>query len=223
MTPKSKALIASAACAVTLVALGVLMHRLNLASATATSTARELAKLKQDVGDLARDSGGPRVVVQVPREDFAAGPALSTASAQPPASDAAKPTAEGEAVDSDERRRRMQVLQRANTELVDDTLTAETIDVQWARGAVERITTFYQGDDFVDVELKAECRSTLCRINVHSKDALKSENALRHIVSKSPWPTTGLAAFNRESQEGIIYISREGSALPKVDEDAMAL
>jgi hypothetical protein len=222
MTPKFRGIALGAACVITLVIAGALIHQLRSSAATAAATARELTKLKREVGDLAQSGGSPRLVLQVPQQG-AVGATPAAASTLPTTAAAEGAKMEEEPADPDERRFRLQALQQATSELVSGVLDSETIDVPWARTAVERITTFYQGEEFANVRLNAECRSTLCKITVHSLDATRSETAFRRIVSKAPWPTTGIATFDRESQQGTVYLAREGSSLPEVDAETLAL
>lgn len=219
MTLKFRGIVFGAACVITLVVVGALIHQLR---ASAAMTARELTKLKRDVGDLAQRGDTPRLVLQVPEQSVVeASPAVASTLPATSAAEGAK--AEEESADPDERRFRRHALQQATAELVSGALDSETIDVPWARTAVEHITTFYQGEEFANVRLNAECRSTLCKITVHSSDAARSETAFRRILTKAPWPTTGIATFDRESQQGTVYFAREGSTLPEVDADTLAL
>jgi len=201
-----------------LASVGFLMVRQGALADNALRAARDVSSLKQSVRELAEKRGPTTVIVEAARAEPAASASAGAAAPAAPAA-SAEPAAE---LTPEEQHYRTEVLNQAQTDLVSQAMDREAADPRWSPGATELIRSTYAGEEFAGVTLDASCKSTLCKISLTSADPLRGEQALRKIVQKSPWPTTGIAAYDRENQKGFVYLSREGTELPRVDPTTIA-
>jgi hypothetical protein len=192
-------------------AIWLILSRLRTAQADTARASKELATLKEDIRNVAAERAQSTVIYQVPRTERPAdvAPAVSAAAPAPP-----DPLI---GLSPDEKRYRLGVINDAQAELVHSTWEREPPDPGWSAKATQLLQSRYQGDDFRGVGVSAACRSTMCKISVTSADAMQGEKALHRVVETQPWPSPGFGHFDREKQQGFVYLAREGTELPKVD------
>ena len=120
-------------------------------------------------------------------------------------------------MDEEERAYRQNVIHAARSSLLNDAWQQESPDLRWAPRAVDLLHYTYQGEEFRDVEMQTECKTTLCRIVVKGANELAGQTAVQRITQLSPWPTSGIANYDIEKREGRVYLAREGFPLPQLD------
>jgi len=212
---KSKVLLVLLCSAMCFVAIWVVRSRLKSATAEAARTAQELANLKQSMQAIADDPSRPTVIYEAPRIERV--PDITPAAAAASVAAPAKPVDPLAGLAPDEKHYRLGVINEAQAKLVSTTLEHEPQDPTWSSTAAQLLRSTYQGEDFAGVDISAACKSTICKVSLTSSDAMQGEKALRKMLQKQPWPTNGFAGFDREKQEGYMYVAREGTELPRVD------
>ena len=197
-------------------AIWLTLTRFRAVNAEAARNAGEVQSLKESVRALAETKARPTVIFEAPRPERAA---VSVPS-MPEATTNSAPTAASDplaGLDSDEKQYRLGVINDAQTKLVSSVIEREPSDPSWSKSAAESLRKAYDGDEFAGVDITADCKSTLCKVSLSSKDPMQGELAIHKMIQKQPWPTNGFAHFDRETQQGFVYLAREGSELPRVD------
>lgn len=109
---------------------------------------------------------------------------------------------------------------------IESELSKEPVDQAWSETAVEEIsTTVTQAMEALVPEdqrgllaFDADCRSTLCRVELSYHDADTLQSLARDVPHRLGWQTTGTArivSLPDGSSSMVVYLSRDGHTLPK--------
>ena len=116
----------------------------------------------------------------------------------------------------DERR---QALAAAHREILERTLERDGIDAAWAEAAQAKLTAAYGSAEVDGVNVvDAECRSAICRVTLTLEQPGKAgERQIRLLMDRpSPWPASRFLQLDRASGSAVVFIMREGYALPEL-------
>ena len=134
----------------------------------------------------------------------------------PDAAAAAHPRAQREAA------RQAEAQIQAQADLIEETLQTETADPNWAPAAETAIAEIFQHEELQALQLvSAECRSTLCRIDVAANglgtDGSSFAEDLRKLLLFTPWSGQGFGriAPDGPSPTAVFFLTREGHDLPQ--------
>jgi hypothetical protein len=181
--------------------------------AKAASSVDELAeRLKSLEAQLKRRGVAPPVARMAYPEHAEEVP---TSQATPPA-----PNGDHDAeapLTSDEAEYRQVVLVEAETKLVSDKMATEPLDPTWSKQASDQIAARYRGGDFAEMNVAADCRSTLCKITFSNADIGKATDVMRKMANDAPWASPSFYHLDKQTGEGYAYLSRENFELPMVD------
>jgi len=100
--------------------------------------------------------------------------------------------------------------------LLEGTLLAEKLDSAWVNAAQLALNTTFHSETMAGVQLmKADCRTTLCRLELFLDGSTAPEDSFRKLVHASPWEGQGFVQIDGESGKAVVYLSREGYSLPQ--------
>jgi hypothetical protein len=112
---------------------------------------------------------------------------------------------------------RREALVKRHKDLLDNRLRKEKMDSQWADSAQAKLSSAYgaatdKGVHFVG----AECRSTMCRVDMALHQPGKpGEMQLRRLMDgPTPWPGPRFLQMDRQTGDVVMYMMREDYALP---------
>jgi hypothetical protein len=111
----------------------------------------------------------------------------------------------------------------AQAELIEQTASAEQVDRKWAIGAENTIRASFQSPALEGLKLVgAQCRSTVCRIDVAPVDSADGgENfdaGFRRLMIRTPWQGQGFGRVYDPfgpAPRGVLFLAREGQTLPE--------
>jgi hypothetical protein len=105
---------------------------------------------------------------------------------------------------------------QAQVELLAGAVLAEPSDPEWAQTVQQALEQALQREDMRDLYLvSADCRTTLCRLELSLHGTTAPEEGFRRLTHFAPWPGQGFFRFDPESGEAVVYLAREGHALPQ--------
>ena len=106
--------------------------------------------------------------------------------------------------------------------LVEQAIVSEQLDPSWAASAETSIRAVFEHSEMQSVKLlNAQCRATLCRIDIAPSDSGAADNfdqSFRRMLLHLPWQGQGFGRvfdpFGR-SPTAVFFLAREGNALPQ--------
>ncbi len=126
--------------------------------------------------------------------------------------------AEAAALTPEQERERAAARAQAELMLMEGTLLAEQPDSAWASTAQLALQATFQKEAISGVQLvDAECRSTLCRMELSVDDSIP-QDSLRNLLNLAPWSGQSLIQIDTETGEAVMYLAREEHALPQAEE-----
>ena len=100
--------------------------------------------------------------------------------------------------------------------LLEGTLLGEKPDSVWGNTAQLALNTTFHSETMAGVQLmKADCRTTLCRLELFLDGSTAPEDSFRKLVYSSPWQGQGFVQIDGESGKAVVYLAREGYSLPQ--------
>ena len=100
--------------------------------------------------------------------------------------------------------------------LLEGTLLGEKSDSAWGNTAQLALNTTFHSETMAGVQLmKADCRTTLCRLELFLDGSTAPEDSFRKLVHSSPWQGQGFVQIDGESGKAVVYLAREGYSLPQ--------
>lgn len=105
--------------------------------------------------------------------------------------------------------------QAAEIEEMEQRMAAETADGEWSRPAQGRIADAVARMEGVELR-DATCRQTMCRVELSHTDPSRRVEVLNDLKFTAPFNTEGFIApgGTPEHPQSIVYVAREGHALP---------
>lgn len=126
--------------------------------------------------------------------------------------------AEAAALTPEEGRARAEARLQAELALLDGTLRAERPDPAWASTAQQTLYDTFHPEALPGVHLLgAECRTTLCRMELALDDASQPDS-YRGLLHLAPWSGPSFIQINTETGETVMYLAREAHSLPQLQE-----
>ena len=102
--------------------------------------------------------------------------------------------------------------------LLNNTLLSEFIDHNWSEMAIEDVYESFQSSSLEKYTvLAADCRSTMCRIEVMLNE-VPPEDGFHELGDSLPWNGEMFFQADDESGEAIIYLARVNHSLPRLTE-----
>lgn len=143
---------------------------------------------------------------------------MSQASLEGAPSAANDEKAETASLTSEQERERAAAHDRAELTLMEGTLHAETPDPTWASTARLALQTTFQHEALPGIQmLNAECRRTLCRMEL-SLDGSTAQNSYRNLPNLAPWSAPSFIQIDTETGSAVMYLAREEHSLPQMTE-----
>jgi hypothetical protein len=103
---------------------------------------------------------------------------------------------------------------QAQIEFLDRSLFAERIDPAWADSARRALDEALQDEKMRGLTLVSqECRTTLCRLELHLDSSLSPAQAFHNLAQHSQWWGAGFVRID-EAGSAVVYLAREGHSLP---------
>jgi hypothetical protein len=122
-------------------------------------------------------------------------------------------SAEEELAPELEEQRELDAIQ-ARVRLMDETWTSEATDPEWASTASASLNEAY-AQGLPGISARANCRWSLCRIELSFESALAMDNALMLLSQRKPWPGRGFFHIDTEKKSGVYYVGREDFEFPQ--------
>jgi hypothetical protein len=126
--------------------------------------------------------------------------------------------AEAAPLTPEQERERAAAREQAELALMEGTLRAETSDPAWANTAQLALQTTFQQEALSGVQMvKAECGSTLCRMELSLDDSTMQES-YSSLPDLIPWSAASFLQLNTETGAAVMYLAREEYSLPELQE-----
>jgi len=169
----------------------------------------ELNLLRSQLAEL-RQSQKTRSSHRVPAVETGV-EAMGVAKGADASTDASELTPEDEIEQADEK-------MWAQADVIEDAIQMEDTDPEWSRAATNELDNAYRSEAMVGAELvSAECRTTLCRMELVLNGSKPAEETFRSLIDLAPWEGQGFVQMDDgEYAQAIVYFSREGYTLPQV-------
>jgi hypothetical protein len=176
----------------------------------------QLSTLQTKARDVRRRSAPP---VDTALPDSTPVVATAPASGRPttPAQTTETPLPTQEAVSPELAEHRREAMNAALLSTFEKTHAVETPDPEWAPTARSSLEAGYAQEDFKGLNIKVDCRSTMCRIDFDYPDSPEGIEPARRVGRVRPWAGRGFTRVNTETREGHVYLARHGFDLPELD------
>jgi hypothetical protein len=107
---------------------------------------------------------------------------------------------------------------QAELTLMEGTLHAEKHDPAWGSTAQHALHETFQKQAIPGVQMvDAECRSTLCRMELALDDST-AQDSYRNLLNLAPWSGPSLIQIDTETGAAVMYLAREEHTLPQLPE-----
>ena len=121
-----------------------------------------------------------------------------------------------EALTPEQEQERAQARVQADLMLMEGALLAEQPDPAWANMAQFTLQTTFQQKAIPGLEMvDAECRSTLCRMEIALDDPTM-QDGYQNLLNLAPWSGESLIQIDTETGVAVMYLAREDRTLPQV-------
>jgi hypothetical protein len=192
------------------VGLAVETYRTRKAMEHVHKASSELDTLRADLSRVEQSERGRTIVIRESREETEAVPSAMPAPAAGKDQDSSD-------LSPEEKEHRKSVINRERLALLDNTHGGEPVDPEWSSQAVLAIKNLTSDEAFSALKLAADCRSTLCRVDLSYTDQGAGIEASKRLFSSPPWRGQRFRHIDMERQQGSWYIARAGFELPTVD------
>jgi hypothetical protein len=99
------------------------------------------------------------------------------------------------------------------------TLVEEAVDPGWASAVQLALQEAFDRQAMAGLHLvEADCRTSLCRLELVLDGALSPGEAFEPLVHFAPWDGPWFAHIDEASGVAVVYLAREGDALPRARE-----
>jgi hypothetical protein len=117
---------------------------------------------------------------------------------------------------------RLQVFHEETVKLYQKTHTQEPVDVEWGRRAADDIRAVFSDAALSEIDVSAECRSTLCSVSFSYSDPSVGRAAVEKFENARLWPGQRFTIHETELKTFASYVAREGFPLPALDPESIA-
>ena len=110
----------------------------------------------------------------------------------------------------------------AQEALLENTLNADGVDMEWARKAESRLYDAIRHPDVKGVtKTQIACRSMMCRIDLTFDGSDESRHGATIALHRLPWSAPAFYQISPDGNSTRIYLAREGMGLPTNEEQAL--
>jgi hypothetical protein len=103
----------------------------------------------------------------------------------------------------------------ARIEVFEGTMRVENADPEWASAAELALNEAFHHEAMAGLRLgRANCRTSLCRLELFLADSRPAEETFQQLIDIIPWDGQGFVRIDEASGEAVLYLAREGYALP---------
>ena len=108
----------------------------------------------------------------------------------------------------------------AQVDLIEDMMRAEAPDPTWTDAAELSLQGMFHREEPTGFYLvHAECRTTVCRLELSLDGSVSPAESFRNLVHLMPWQGQGFVRIeDGESAAVVVYLAREGYAFPRAAE-----
>ncbi|HEX7037800.1 MAG TPA: hypothetical protein VF210_18665 [Pseudomonadales bacterium] len=171
---------------------------------TPDATETRLEKLEGLVGEIAREQRQLTAVI--------ARLAAGETEAEPKPAAPLSPVERAQLADQ-------QALDQAN--YVSETHLEEAVDPDWAPEAQESVYAMFADEALEGFTLtSADCRASLCRIEMGLDEAIPGPEAFRKLQQNTPWDGAGFVEITMDPPGAVLYLAREGASIPEMSDSA---
>jgi hypothetical protein len=173
-------------------------------------TSAKLETLHNEVSRL-KQADPPEMIVREVRTERLVPVSTEVASGPATASPAEAPvelSAEGRA-------QHVAAVNQARLQACLDTYAKEAPDPRWSRSAEQTIQQLYATEEFRQLHISGECRTTMCRLDLSYPDSESEATAIKALVHRHPWDGPAFTQLNHETRIAFSYVAREGFDLPE--------
>ena len=105
-------------------------------------------------------------------------------------------------------------------ETLEAAVYGEKPDPVWTRDAEQALQAMWQGQENRGLSLvHAECRTSLCRLELDLDGTRSAEESFHTLIHHIPWAGQSFVQITEgEAPQVVLYLAREGYALPQVTE-----
>jgi hypothetical protein len=108
---------------------------------------------------------------------------------------------------------------QAQTEVFEGIMLMEKTDPEWARAAQQTLHEAFHSEAMVGLHLvQVDCRTSLCRLDLSLDGSMTPEEAFHRLMHSDFWQGQSFVRIDGEPAEVVVYLSREGYALPQSSE-----
>ena len=108
---------------------------------------------------------------------------------------------------------------QAQIEALEGTLFGEDADPGWADAAQSALQEAFHRGAVAGLSLiQADCRTSLCRLELSLEGARLAEAIFQQLMDFTSWNGEGFTQIDEASGTSVVYLSREGYALPQARE-----
>src|SRR5262249_46599157 len=106
---------------------------------------------------------------------------------------------------------------QAQIETLEAAVRGEKPDPAWARDTEQTLHAMFQGKESPGFFLvHAECRTSLCRVELALHETMAPEESFRTLLHRMPWSGQRFMQIAEgEAPQVVMYLAREGYALPQ--------
>lgn len=110
-----------------------------------------------------------------------------------------------------------QALDQAN--FVSETHLKEAVDQDWAPEAQQTVHAMFVDEALAGFTLtSADCRASLCRIEMGLDDGILGPEAFRKLQQNTPWDGAGFVQITLDPPGAVLYLAREGASIPEMSD-----
>ncbi len=187
--------------------------------------AASVEALRGQVATLEQTRSEPAVFVREIRTQVSepAIPEPAVPSEAGAAADSAKskePERESPELSPEEQEHRASVYGEARLKAAQDLYAGEALDPEWSSGAARALREAYSGEGFMSLAV-SDCRSTLCRVDFRYTDPEGGPAESYNLRLRAPWRGPSFQKFDTATQQGTLYLAREGFRVPRVDPETL--
>lgn len=103
--------------------------------------------------------------------------------------------------------------------LVSETHLEEAVDPGWAPQAQQSVHAMFANEALEGFTLtSADCRASMCRIEMGVEEAIAGPEAFRKLQQNTPWNGAGFVEITLDPPGAVLYLAREGASIPDLDE-----
>jgi hypothetical protein len=166
---------------------------------------RELSALRTQLPRVGQD---PAPIGRERHQRAKAGPAGDYAAEAPPLTP--------DEASAEDEHARAEAQTQAQIEAFEGTLVEEDADPGWANAAQRALQEVFHREAMAGLRLvQVDCRTSLCRLELALDWASSPGESLEQLIHFAPWEGAGFAQIDEASGTAVVYLSREGYALPQ--------